>query len=377
MFGKRIPLFKLFGFRVNIDVSWFILAVLITWTLATSAFPYYFEGFSRAAYFWMAVAGAMGLFASIIFHEFCHSLVARKYGLSMRGITLFVFGGVAEMLEEPQSPKVEFLMAIAGPISSVLLATVLYLIRLVGVRNAWPAPINNVLYYLVLLNFALAVFNLIPAFPLDGGRVLRSILWAVKGNLRWATKIASLLGSGFGLFLIVTGIWAIIRNRDFVGGAWSAFIGMFIRNASAMSYKRLLMRRTPGGDEIWHFMKTDIITVPLTISIEKLINDYFYRYHFEMFPVCDSDLLLGCISLEDVKQVPIEQWDKLTVGDMVKPCSTDNTISPQTSAAKALSIMKSTGSSRLMVVDTGRLVGIITLKDMLKFLDLKIHLERQ
>ncbi len=375
MFGKRIPLFKLFGFSVNVDVSWFILAALIIWTLSDSFFPSYFEGFSKVAYLWMGITGALGLFASIIFHEFCHSLVARRYGLPMRGITLFIFGGVAEMLEEPRSPKAEFLMAIAGPVSSVLLATGLYLIRMVGVWLAWPAPINNVLYYLVLLNFALAVFNLLPAFPLDGGRVLRSILWAVRGNLRWATKIASQLGSGFGLFLIIMGILCVVMGYGFVVGVWSALIGMFIRNASARSYKQLLERRTLDGDEIWHFMKTDVVTVPSSISIGQLVNDYFYRYHFEMFAVCDGDLLLGCISPEEVKQVPREQWDNLTVGDLVVPCSAENTISPQSSAVKALSIMSQTGNSRLMVVDAGRLVGIITLKDMLKFLDLKMNLE--
>jgi Zn-dependent protease/predicted transcriptional regulator len=375
MFGKRIPLFKLFGFRVSIDVSWFILAVLIIWTLSDSVFPSYFEGFSKVAYLWMGITGALGLFASIIFHEFCHSLVARRYGLPMRGITLFIFGGVAEMLEEPKSPKAEFLMAIAGPVSSVLLATGLYLIRMVGAWLAWPAPINNVLYYLVLLNFVLAVFNLLPAFPLDGGRVLRSILWAVRGNLRWATKIASQLGSGFGLFLIIMGVLRIVMGYGFVGGVWSALIGMFIRNASAMSYKQLLVRSTLGGEEIWRFMKTDIITVLPSISIGQLVNDYFYRYHFKMFPVCDGDLLLGCISTEQVKQVPREQWDDIAVGDIVKLCSAENTISPQASAVKALSIMKRTGNSLLMVVDAGRLVGIVTLKDMLKFLDLKIDLE--
>lgn len=375
MFGKRIQLFKLFGFSVNIDVSWFILAIFITWTLSESVFPSSFQGFSKAIYLWMGIAGAIGLFVSIVFHEFCHSLVARRFGLSMRGITLFIFGGVAEMTEEPPNPKTEFWMAIAGPISSVLLATSLYFVYMLGERLSWHPAIYSVLQYLVLLNFVLAVFNLMPAFPLDGGRVLRSILWAIKGDLRWATKIASQLGSGFGLFLIIMGIWWFIGDHDFVGGVWSALIGMFIRNASQMSYKQLLMRGALGGEEIWHFMKKDLITVPPTVSIEQLINDYFYRYHFEMFPVCDGDLLLGCISTEQVKQVPKERWGMITVGQMVKPCSPENTISPQTVAIRALSIMSRTGNSRLLVVDAGRLVGIVTLKDMLKFLDLKIDLE--
>jgi Zn-dependent protease/CBS domain-containing protein len=325
----------------------------------------------------MGVAGAIGLFASIVFHEFCHSLVARQFGLSIRGITLFVFGGVAEMTEEPRGPKMEFWMAIAGPISSVLLAMGLYLTYMLGGYIGWTGPVMVVVWFLVRLNIGLAVFNLLPAFPLDGGRVLRSILWSIKGNLRWATKIASQLGSGFGLFLIIMGILQFITGYGFVGGIWLALIGMFIRNASQTSYQQLLMRRTLGGEEIWSFMRMDPVTVPPSISIERLVNDYFYKYHFKMFPVTDGQLLLGCITSEQVKQIPRGQWENISVRELVKPCSSENTISPQTDAVKALSIMSRTGNSRLMVVDAGRLVGIVTLKDMLKFLDLKIDLEGQ
>lgn len=246
MFGKRIPLFKLFGFRVNIDVTWFILAILVTWTLAEEVFPHHLvkdEDFSKPTYWCMGIAGALGLFASIVFHEFCHSLIARRYGLPMKGITLFIFGGVAEMAEEPESPKAEFLMAIAGPISSVVLATGLLFLHMAGKHAVWSEPVNGVLWYLWFINYALAGFNLLPAFPLDGGRVLRSILWAIKGNLLWATKIASRLGSGFGLFLIVMGLFCLIIIGDFIGGIWFGLIGMFIRNASQMSYKQLLTRR--------------------------------------------------------------------------------------------------------------------------------------
>jgi len=376
MFARRIPLFKLLGFRVHIDVSWFILAIFITWSLANWFFPSRVEGLPRATYWWMGVAGALGLFASIVFHEFCHSMVARRYGLSMKGITLFIFGGVAEMEREPESPKAEFLMAIAGPISSVVLATGLLFLYTVGKRAVWPEPVKGVLWYLWFLNYVLAVFNLTPAFPLDGGRVLRSILWAIKGNMRWATRIASYLGSGFGLFLIIMGAISVLRG-DIPGGVWLFLIGMFIRNASQMSYRQMLIRKVIGGEEIRRFMKSDPVTVSPSISIEELVGDFFYSHHLGMFPVCDGDILLGCISPEQVKQVPREQWEDLTVGDLVQPCSPENTISPQTDAVKALSIMNRTGNSRLLVVEAGRLVGIVTLKDMLKFLDLKIDLEGQ
>lgn len=379
MFSKRIPLFKLFGFRVSIDVTWFILVILVTWTLAEEVFPHHFAkygDFSKLTYLWMGIAGAFGLFVSIIFHEFCHSLVASRYGLPMKGITLFIFGGVAEMVDEPDRPRTEFLMAVAGPISSVLLGTGLFLISLAVKQIGWLGTVMAVLQWLITLNLALAVFNLLPAFPLDGGRVLRSILWAVKGNLRWATKIASQLGSAFGFFLIVMGLWFFIGG-DFIGGVWLALIGMFIRNASKMSYRQMLLRGSLASEEIRNFMKTDLITVSPSISIEQLVNDYFYRHHLKMFPVCDGDILLGCITPEQVKQVPRDQWPQQTVVQLIKLCTPENTISPQTDAVKALSIMSRTGNSRLLVVDEGRLVGIVTLKDMLKFLDLKIDLEGQ
>jgi len=347
----------------------------MTWTLADEIFPHYFKGFSIATYWWMGVGGALGLFASIVFHEFCHSIIARRYGLPMKGITLFVFGGVAEMEDEPDSPRTEFLMAIAGPISSVVLATILLLAAMVGKLAEWPKPVTGVLSYLWLLNYVLAGFNLLPAFPLDGGRVLRSILWAIKGNLRWATRIASRLGSAFGLFLIVTGVLRFFVGGDFVGGVWSALIGMFIRTASAMSYKQLLMRKALGGEEVRRFMKASPITVSPSVSVEQLVNDYFYKYHFKMFPVCDGDRLTGCVTSSQVKDIPKDQWGWRTAGDLAKPCSPNNTIRPETDAMKALSVMNRTGNSRLMVVDGEQLVGVVTLKDMLKFLDLKIDLE--
>ena len=165
MFEKRISLFSLFGFKVKLDISWFVLAILVTWSLATGVFPERFSGLGTAVYWWMGIAGAIGLFVSIVFHEFCHSIIARYYGLQMKGITLFIFGGVAEMEDEPQSPKVEFLMAIAGPISSVLLGGVFYLLEKAGKNAGLPISVNAVLAYLSWINILLAVFNLVPAFP--------------------------------------------------------------------------------------------------------------------------------------------------------------------------------------------------------------------
>jgi Zn-dependent protease len=374
MFGKRIHLFTFFGFKVGIDLTWVLLAVLVTWSLASGLFPAYFEGYSSATYWWMGAAGAMGLFISIVFHEFWHSMVARRYGLPMKGITLFIFGGVAEMEDEPQNAKTEFLMAIAGPISSVVLGGIFLLLAWAVAAGDWSGPVAAVLQYLGWLNFILAVFNMLPAFPLDGGRVLRSILWSLKGDLRWSTRIASAIGSGMGMLLIVLGLVTFISG-GFIAGIWYFLIGMFIRGAAQMSYRQVLLRRALGGEPISHFMQTNPVTVPPSTSIRDLVNDYFYRYHYKMFPVTIDGHLEGCITSRQVREIPKEDWELRDVQDILAPCSTETTISPQTDALKALSIMNRTGNSRLMVVEGEQLIGVVTLKDMLKFLNLKIDLE--
>jgi Zn-dependent protease len=374
MFGRRIPLFSLFGFKVSIDISWFILAVLITWSLADGLFPYYFEGFTKVTYWWMGAAGALGLFVSIVFHEFFHSIVARGFGLPMKGITLFIFGGVSELADEPDSPKSEFLISIVGPLSSVLLAGILFLVSMGGKALGWPAPIDAVIIYLAWLNLVLAGFNMVPAFPLDGGRILRSILWAAKKNLRWATRIASGFGEAFGFLLIIVGVISFIGG-NFIGGLWNFLIGLFIKNSSQSSYQQLLIRNTLSGESIRQFMKTQPVTVSPSSTVADLVENYFYKYHYKMFPVADDGRLEGCVTTREVKKLPKDQWKQHQVREIEIPCSDKNTITPDSDAMKALSLMNSTGNSRLIVVEGDKLAGIITLKDMLKFLSLKIDLE--
>ncbi len=373
MFGRKITLFKLLGFTVRADVSWLVLAFLVTWSLAVGVFPLYYKGLSEQAYWWMGVFGALGLFGSIVFHEMCHSLVARKYGLPIKGITLFIFGGVAEMEDEPQNPKTEFLMAAAGPASSVLLALIFHALSVVT-KGTWPTVVNGVISYLGWINGTLAIFNLLPAFPLDGGRVLRSALWRYKGDLNWATRVASRIGSGFGFGMIFLGILSLLRG-NFIGGVWWFVIGMFLRNASQMSYQQLVLRKSLEGVRVARFMKRDPITVSLSTSIEELVKNYIYHYHFKMYPVVEGTHLKGVVTIRQVKQVPPEEWPARTVGEIVEECTTDNTIGPEADATKALEQMNRVGVSRLLVVDHGKLVGIITLKDMLTFLSLRVDLQ--
>ena len=374
MFSRKIPLFNLFGFKVGIDATWFILAVLVTWSLAEGAFPHYFPGFSNTIYWWMGATGSLGLFISIVFHEFCHSIIARQFGLPMKGITLFIFGGVAEMNKEPENAKSEFFMAIVGPISSMLLAGIFFAIYAAGKTVHWPKPVNGLLVYLAWLNIILAVFNMIPAFPLDGGRVLRSILWAIKGNLRWATRISSGLGAALGLFLMVLGVISFIGG-NFIGGLWYFLIGIFIKNASQMSYRQLLVKNALGGEPINRFMAVEALTVHPSITVSDLVEDYFYKYHYKMFPVTEDGILKGSVTTKQIKELPKEQWAIHKVSDIVQSCSEENTILPNTDAMEALSLMNRTGNSRLMVVEGKKLLGVISLKDMLKFMALKLDLE--
>jgi len=364
----------MFGFKVNLDITWFILAVLIVWSLSEGVFPQSYPGLSRGIYLWMGIIGAIGLFASIIFHEFCHSIVARHYGLQMKGITLFIFGGVAEMEEEPSSAKVEFLMAIVGPLSSFLLSGIFYFLGTSARSAGWPILITGVLIYLAWLNFILAAFNLIPAFPLDGGRVLRSILWGAKHNLKWATHIASVMGSSFGYILMAFGVISFISG-NVIGGIWSFLIGSFVRGASQMSYRQMIIKKALTGENIGRFMKSEPVTVPPSLGISELVQDYFYKYHYKMFPVLENGRLKGCITTKEVKSIAPHQWNNHTVGDLAQPCSNENTISLKEDAVRALSIMNKTSNSRLMVLDGDKLVGIVTLKDLLQFLALKIDLE--
>ena len=241
MFGKGINLFRLFGFQVQADFSWLILAFLITWSLATGYFPYQFPQLSPAQYWGMGILGALGLFGSLIFHELSHSLVARRFGIPMKGITLFIFGGVAHMDDEPQNPKSEFFMAIVGPLSSLLLAALLYGATQGGRAVGWPEPVNGIVSYLSFINMLLAMFNMVPAFPLDGGRVFRSALWAWTGDVRWATRLAARCGSGFGIVLMAWGGFSPLTG-NFVEGLWY-IIGFFLYGAADQAYQDV---REPG-----------------------------------------------------------------------------------------------------------------------------------
>lgn len=375
MFGKRIKLFKIFDFEVHIDLSWIVIAVLISWSLSTGVFPYQFRGLSSGVYWTMGILGALGLFLSIILHELSHSLVARRQGIPMRGITLFMFGGVAEMGKEPPTPKAEFLMAVVGPLSSFAIAFLFYGALGFGIQNEWSLPVIGILNYLTVINIVVAIFNLLPAFPLDGGRVLRSVLWHVKGDYDWATRISSGIGVFFGFFLMGYGFMRMFYG-DFFGGMWMVLIGMFLQAAAKMSHQQLIIRRMLEGKPVRRFMQPDLLTVSPSASVEQLVNDYIYKHHLKMFPVSDSGKLEGCVFAEQVKAVPRGEWPVRTVGELARPCLEESTVDSQLDSAELLSRMSRSGSTRLIVVEGDQVVGAVSLADIMKSVSLKMELEQ-
>lgn len=374
MFGKSITLFRPFGFAVRVDTSWIFIAGLVTWTLATSYFPNQHPELSSGAHWLMGVLGAVGLFLSVVFHELSHSLVARRFGIEMRGITLFIFGGVAEMGREPPGPRAEFLVAGVGPLSSLVLSGLAYLTGRILPGGPVFAMAGAVFGYLAVINLVLALFNLVPAFPLDGGRLLRAVLWGRRGSISEATRITSRLGSGFGMLLIVIGGITFIQG-GFVAGAWWVLIGMFLRGAAGQAYQQVVVRRSLEGEPVGRFMTVNPVTVDPDTYVRDLVEGYIYRTHHKLYPVVQDGELLGCVTLARVKEIPREKWDWIRVRDVADRCSEANTIFPSADAMEALNRMQAHRVSRLLVVEDGILVGILSLRDLMAFLSMKTELE--
>jgi Zn-dependent protease/predicted transcriptional regulator len=320
----------------------------------------------------MGIAGALGFFGSIVFHELSHSLVARYFHLPMRGITLFLFGGVAEMGGEPQSPKVEFLMALAGPVASIVLGFAFRALALSGV--AWPVQVVGVFAYLAWINWLLALFNLIPAFPLDGGRVLRAAVWHFKGDFRRATKIASTIGAGFGILMMAFALYQLLTGY-LISALWYFMLGMFLRNASQASYQQALLRSALEGETVSRFMHPDPVAVRPEMSLRQLVEDYIYRYDYKMYPVvAGNNDLVGCVDARDVRNVPQEQWDQHQVGEVATALSEENTVTPDTAALDALAKIQKNGKG-LLVADHRHLLAMVSARDVMRFLAAKLEVE--
>jgi Zn-dependent protease/predicted transcriptional regulator len=376
MFAKRIELFRLSGFRVSLDLSWFLIAALLVWSLATFYFPWALPGMGSLAYWSMGLLGAVGLFASIILHELAHALVARRYDLPISGITLFIFGGVAEMDDEPATPAAEFWMAIAGPIASFAIAAGLFLLLQSRILGGQDAPLVTVVAYLATINTVLAIFNLLPAFPLDGGRVLRALLWWWKGDVTWATRIAAASGIVLALALVALGVLNIIGGA-LVAGVWQMLLGFFLYSIAGASRTSAELRRELKDVPVSRIMSREPVAVDADLPLQGLVEAYFYRYHLKSFPVQSNGWLVGCVHLTDVNQVARDSWASTRVRDVMRPCGSETVVSPDAQALEALRRMQRTGNDRLVVAAGERLDGVITADDIMNFVAVRLELRDQ
>jgi Zn-dependent protease/CBS domain-containing protein len=370
MFLHRVKLFTLAGFAVWLDASWLIFAALITWTLAAGIFPRLTPGLPVYAYWWMGGAGTVGFFVSIVLHEFSHSVVARRFSIPIAGITLFIFGGVAELHSEPENARSEFFMAVVGPLTSFVLGGVFLAL---SVPASGVPAVRAVLFYLGAINWFLAAFNLVPAFPLDGGRVFRSVLWAWRHDYHWATNIASGVGSLFGILLIAWGVWQFFTG-SVIGGIWSFFIGLFLHGAAGAARQQMQLQEALAGLSVAAFMNREPVSVRSNLRISDLVENYLFRYNFNFFPVVDNGEPVGCISARQIRAIDRGSWNALTVAEVMERCLPENTVAPGAPALDALLKMQRAGRSRLSVVKNGKLCGVLSLTDMLRFLSLRLEL---
>jgi len=370
---RGLNLFSIGGIRISLHYSWFVVLGLVVWSLAVKVFPQAYPDFGKTTIWLVSVAAALLLFTSVLLHELSHSFVANRMGLGIHGITLFIFGGIAHLGKEPDDPNVELKVAIAGPACSLVLAVVFFVAYLALLTEYGRTPIVAVLEYLWYTNAALVAFNLVPGFPLDGGRVLRALLWKRNKDIRRATRIASLFGRGFAILLILGGLFEIFLKGD-LGGIWYVLIGMFLQQAAEGSYQQVLVRKALSGLRVRQTMTTDVIYVGPRLTLVELVESFFFKYRFNSFPVVDGASLVGMIDVEEVKRVPREEWHAVTVRDVMTPISEDLVLRPEDDAVDALTKMLKSGWGMLPVAEGDRLLGILTRRDVMTLLKIKTDL---
>ncbi len=371
----RIRLFEVSGIQVTIDYSWLIIFLLVIWSLSSGYFPYAFGKEYNATTYWIAGFVATVLFfASIVIHELSHSLTAVRCGLLIPEITLFIFGGVAQLSKEPDDPRMELKIATAGPLASFVLAAIFWVIMFGLEHIKAPKLIIGVFQYLSWINVALAVFNLVPGYPLDGGRILRALVWWKTGSLASATKWASDVGKGFAWALMILGGYQIFMGH-LIGGLWLILIGMFLRAVAASGYEEVIVKQSLGGVRVEEVMVHDVVAAPPELTLDRLVHDYFLKYGHGGFPVVRQGEAVGLISLAQIKGVPEEDRKTKTVADVMIPLSEEVEIEPRASLVDALRKMSIVGIGRLLVMQAGRMVGMITKTGLLRFLEIKRVLE--
>jgi len=360
-----------FGIPIRLDPTWFIVFALVAWTLAAAYFPITFKGLDAYVYWIMGAVASLMLFVSVLVHELGHSYAAQKLNIPVKGITLFLFGGVSETLDEPHSAKAELIMTVAGWGLSLLIAIVCFgSTSLVRGTSQFSLAVFAILRYLAWINLLLFIFNGLPGLPLDGGRLLRAAVWHFTGNVRKATYIASTTGSFFGIMLIAAGV-LILFTGNLIGGIWLILIGFFLRNGAKASYQQLIMRRALEGVHVSDVMTQNIISVPAQLSVQQAVNDYFMRYHYHSFPVMEEGKLVGIVSLHDIRELDRAAWETTRIGDIANRRVVDIAMRREDDVMDAVTRMARFDVGRLPVMDDGHMVGIISRRDILHMLSVK------
>jgi Zn-dependent protease/predicted transcriptional regulator len=372
---RGIPLFSVLGIRVVAHYSWFLIVALIVWILTVGWFPMVLPGLSTTRYVLLGLITAFFFFASVLVHELMHSVVAVLSGIPVRRITLFIFGGIAEILREPPDPGTELRIALAGPATSAAIAAACWgIVALMGVDTPRPG-LRLAIYYIAIANTSLLVFNLLPGLPLDGGRVLRALIWRATSNLRRATRVASVAGRAISLLMIAGGIVAALWWRDFRLGLWLVFIALFLRQAADASYRQIMLKESLQGIRIVSVMTRDVVTVPADLTLARLIDEYVLRYHFTCYPVMAGGDPIGVVTIRGVKGVPRSLWQTTSVAEAMTPIGPEITLSPDDDIPTTMEKMSTTGLGRLPVIDqTGSLVGIVSRRDVMNYLQIRSDL---
>ncbi len=360
---------KFLGIPIYLHYTWFLIFTLITAALVTN-FPEAYPLWQRIIF---GIATSLLLFTSIVAHELAHSLIAIRNGIPVKGITLFIFGGVSQITKEATKPIVEFLIAVVGPLSSLIIAGVFSLAHLFLVRTG-DVIVAVLVQWLVFINVMLALFNLIPGFPLDGGRIFRAFLWMRTGDYSKATRIATLAGRGIGFLFILGGIVIMIVLGQWFTGLWLAFIGWFLENAAMTSYRQALLRDALHGFTVRDVMTVDYPSISREITLGQLVRDYILPTGRRCFLVTKDGSLEGVVTLHNVKMIPQERWDSTSVREIMTPTSQLKVIHPEQSAVSLLELMDEGDVNQLPVVEGSKVIGMVARDGLLHFLRVRTEL---
>jgi Zn-dependent protease len=364
MTRQNVPLGRILGIPIGLDYSWFLIFALLTWMLGGSYYPAEFKSWPPLLYWFMGAVTAIMLFVSVLLHELGHSVVAIRYRIPVRSITLFIFGGVAQIGAEPPSAIAEFWIAIAGPIVSLVLAMLFSVLKPV---TAGIEPLLGLVKYLAYINFALVLFNLIPGYPLDGGRVFRAIVWAVTKDMRRATLMAANVGRFFGFLFIFAGVWRIFSG-DIGGGLWIAFIGWFLDNAASGQIKQVMFQGLLAGHKVAQAMSSHCLAIPAELTLQHLVDEHILSGGRRCFLVNRGSETVGLMTLHRIRLVPRGEWPTTSAAQAMLPLDKLMRISPDKELWSALQQMDRDGVNQLPVMTDNQVVGMLSREDVITFL---------